>query len=131
MTVYQRNPDDAEAWVRSWLARSTTRSQSNEALVDRISDLSAEASGVDGAVRVTVTASGALTGLWLDERIHTLTAAELAHEILAAMHRAQARLVAQVADVVTATVGAGSESGRSVVDAYRQRFPAEDGDDQS
>jgi hypothetical protein len=125
-----RSPDDAEAWVRSWSAQSSTRAGATARLADRVCVLSTQASGVDGAVRVAVASNGVLTGLWLAERARDLPADDLAREILATMRRAQTALVAKVSAAVAETVGADSETGRAVLDAYVVRFPREAGDDQ-
>jgi hypothetical protein len=64
-----------------------------------------------------------VTGLELDERSLGLGAPGLAAEILRTIRRAQAALADQVADAVEATVGAGTETGKAVLDSFTQRFP--------
>ena len=94
------------------------------ALADRVAALRASASGADGAVLVTVASSGNVTGLELDERSLGLGAPGLAVEILRTIRRAQSALADRVADAVEETVGAGTETGRAVLDSFTQRFPA-------
>jgi hypothetical protein len=93
-------------------------------LADRLAALSASATGVDGAVRVTVAGSGVVTGLTLDDRVQRLTGASLSAEILRTIERAQATLAEQVAAAVDETVGAGTETGRAVLGALTRRVPA-------
>jgi hypothetical protein len=92
------------------------------ALADRMATLSSSADGDEGAIRVTVASSGNLTGLELDDRVQAYHGADLAAAILRVMRRAQAGLVDRVAAAVDETVGAGSETGRAVLDSFLQRF---------
>jgi hypothetical protein len=92
-------------------------------LADRVAALTATADGDEGAIKVTVASSGLLTGLTLADRVRRLPGAELSAEILRAMRRAQASLVDRVAEAVSETVGADSDTGRAVLDGYARRFP--------
>ncbi|WP_221325815.1 YbaB/EbfC family nucleoid-associated protein [Actinoplanes sp. L3-i22] len=94
------------------------------ALADRVATLRASASGADGAVLVTVASSGNVTDLELDDRSLGLGAPGLATEILRTIRRAQSALAGEVADAVEATVGAGTETGKAVLDSFTQRFPS-------
>ncbi|GAA0532242.1 hypothetical protein GCM10010172_11250 [Paractinoplanes ferrugineus] len=91
-------------------------------LADRLAALSASATGDDGVVTVTVTGSGVVTGLRLDDGASRLSGATLSDEILRTMRRAQATLVRQVRTAVDETVGADTEAGRAVLDSL---IPAE------
>lgn len=93
-------------------------------LADRLAGLSASATGDDGAVTVTVAGSGVVTGLTLDDRVQRLTGASLSAEILRTMQRARATLAEQVAAAVDETVGAGTETGRVVLDALTRSVAA-------
>lgn len=105
---------------------ATTRSMSSAvALADRVATLHASAVGDDGAVRVTVAGSGLVTGIELDDRVQRLPGAILAAELMRTIRRAQAAIVAQAAVAVDETVGAGSETGKAVLDSFSQRFPRE------
>ncbi|GAA2641476.1 YbaB/EbfC family nucleoid-associated protein [Paractinoplanes durhamensis] len=92
-------------------------------LADRLAALSASATGDDGVVTVTVTGSGAVTGLQLDDRVQRLSGATLSDEILRTMRRAQASLTEQVTTVVDETVGADTEAGRAVLDTLTRIEP--------
>lgn len=123
--------DAAEDWVRSWAASVSDRAAQAQEMSRRVADLTATAAGADGAVRVTVAASGIVTELRLDDRVRSWPATRIAAEIMATTRRAQARLAGAVADVAARTVGAGSETARAVVASYTTRFPAppEESDD--
>jgi len=98
---------------------------STVALADRVATLSASATGDDGAVRVTVAGSGLVTGIELDDRVRRLPGTMLAAELMRTIRRAQAAIVGQAAVAVDETVGAGSETGKAVLDSFSQRFPLE------
>ena len=120
-----RNLDADRDAMRSWSEHVSGRTEAAAELADRVATLTASASGDDGAIRVTVASSGVLTGLELDDRVQRLRGRELAAEILRTMRRAQAGLTLQLAEAVNETVGAGTETGRAVLESFAQRFPAE------
>lgn len=120
-----RNLDADQETPRSSSEPVPGRTEAAADLADRIASLSASAAGGDGAIRVTVSSSGVPTGLELDDRVHRLPSTELAGEILRTMRRAQAGLTERVAAVVDETVGAGTETGKAMLDSFTQRFPAE------
>ncbi|MEV4823878.1 YbaB/EbfC family nucleoid-associated protein [Micromonospora sp. NPDC049275] len=112
-----------ERFVASWSAGISERAARAQELSDRVAAMSATAEGADGAVQVTVAASGAMTDLRLDHRVLSWRADEIAAEVLAVMRRAQGRLAPQVAEAAAETVGADSETARAVVGSYESRFP--------
>ncbi|MEU1394582.1 YbaB/EbfC family nucleoid-associated protein [Micromonospora zamorensis] len=125
--------DAAESWVRSWSASVSERAAQAQEMSRLVAELSASATSADGAVRVTVAASGVVTDLRLSERVQGWSAARIAEEVMTTMRRAQAQLSEAVADVAARTVGEGSETGRAVVASYTERFPelSEADDDRS
>ena len=115
---------DAEQWLDGWERSAVQQAEKARALADQVTGVEMSASTQDGAVRVTVGASGAVVDLRLTEQIRKYPAGELAAEILAVMRRAQVQLAAQVADIATRTLGAADPAARAVVDSFEQRFPA-------
>lgn len=109
--------------MHSWAAQLSTRAQAAAELSDRVATIASSAVGANGAVRVTVGASGALTDLRLDDRVQRIPGAELAITIMAAIARAQAGLTEQVSIAVHDTVGTDSETGRAITDTFARRFP--------
>ena len=118
-----RNLDADQEAMRSWSEHVSGRTEAAADLADRVATLTASASGDDGGIRVTVASSGVLTGLELDDRVRRLRGRELAGEILWTMRRAQAGLTRRVAEAVDETVGAGTETGKAVLESFAQRFP--------
>jgi DNA-binding protein YbaB len=90
-------------------------------LADRLAALSASATGDDGVVTVTVTGSGVVTGLSLDDGAQRLSGELLSDEILRTMRRARASLADQVAAAVEETVGADTEAGRTLLDTLTRQ----------
>jgi hypothetical protein len=123
--VLGRNLEAPAGALRSWSDHVAGRTEAAAELADRVATLTSSADGGAGAIRVTVTSSGALTGLDLDDSVHRMGGKDLAVEILRVMHRAQAGLLDRVAIAVGETVGADTETGRAVLDSFAQRFPAE------
>ncbi|WP_327035622.1 YbaB/EbfC family nucleoid-associated protein [Micromonospora ureilytica] len=118
-----QDPEAAQEFLHSWTAELSTRAQAAAELSDRVATIAASATSADGAVRVTVAASGAVTDLRLDDRVQRIRGAELANIIMATIARAQAGLTEQVSIAVHDTVGTDSESGRAVTDSFARRFP--------
>ncbi|MEV4754647.1 YbaB/EbfC family nucleoid-associated protein [Micromonospora sp. NPDC049559] len=122
--MFGADPDDAEAWIRSWTAQVSARASAAAELADRVAMIKATASGADGAIRVTVDGSGVPSELRLDDRVQRMRGEELAGEIMRVLRKAQASLADEVGSVVHATVGSDSETGRAVIDSFERRFPA-------
>ena len=118
--------DAADEWLDSWAAHASAQAARTADLSRRVSTLTATADSLDGAIRVTVGSAGQIQHLDLDDRIHDLPAADLAHEILATMREAQAALAAKVTTEVRNTVGTDSETGRAVIHSFTTRFPPPD-----
>lgn len=115
--------DAAENWVRSWSASVSERAAQAQELSRLVADLTASASSADGAVRVTVAASGVVTELRLSDRVRGWSPQRIAEEVMTTMRRAQARLAIAVDEVAAQTVGEDSETARAVVASYTERFP--------
>jgi DNA-binding protein YbaB len=113
----------AEQQVRAWAAGAAAKAQRYEQMQQQVAEITETDTSADGAVRVTVAASGVLTDLQLSGRAREREPDRLAAEILAGMRRAQGKLSARVAEVMAATVGEDEETVRSVVRSYQQRFP--------
>jgi hypothetical protein len=120
--VLGRNLEAPADAVRSGSVAGRTEAAAE--LADRVATLTSSADGRAGAIRVTVTSSGILTDLDLDDSVQRMAGKDLAVEIVRVMHRAQAALLERVATVVGETVGADTETGRAVLDSFAQRFPA-------
>ena len=113
----------SEEWVDSFERSARERAAAAQDLSAGVAGLSVTAEGAGGAVRVTVSGSGAVTDLRLEPEVEGWAASEIAERVLWTMRRAQAQLVDEVRAVAARTVGVDSESGRAVVGGFRDRFP--------
>ncbi|MFD9701857.1 YbaB/EbfC family nucleoid-associated protein [Lentzea sp. NPDC059081] len=94
-------------------------------LNDRISRLSVTESSRDGAVQVTVSASGVLTGLVLKERWNQQPPmGAVAAQVMDCVARAQARIPDLLGRAMAETIGPGDPAAALVVADARKRFPA-------
>jgi hypothetical protein len=118
-----RDIDAAEDWLDSWVAGVDAQAARTTELARQVGALTAVARSDDGSITVRVGSSGQVQDLEFGERIHQLPAPELSRQILAVMRSAQRRLSQQVADQVRETVGADTDTGHAVIDAFDRRFP--------
>jgi DNA-binding protein YbaB len=113
--------DAAERMVDDWRAGFDERAAQARELAARLSRLTTTARSEDGLVEVTVSSSGVLTGLELDEEIRRRPAAETAREILATVAAAQAAMTKAATTATAETVGADTETGRAVISSFAAR----------
>jgi len=125
-----QNIDAAEEWLENWSAGVSEQAARAAQLSSRVAALTGKAESNDGSIRVTVGSSGQVEKLELDDRVQRLRGEELANQIMAVIRKAQARLSAQVAEEVQATVGADTETGQAVIHSFDSRFPQQPEDDQ-
>jgi hypothetical protein len=119
---------DAERRVEEWAAQVAEKAQRYQAMQAQVAGISVTEHSGDGAVRLTVGASGVLTDLELTDRAAQVPPRQLAAQIMDTMRRAQGRLPARVAEVMQASVGDDTETVSSVVASYQQRFPEQPDD---
>jgi DNA-binding protein YbaB len=116
-----RNLDEAERLVDDWQAGIEERATQARALSARLGALTATARSEDELVTVTVGASGAISGLSLEEGIRDQPADDTARAILKTLRAAQASLTKAASEATAETVGADSETGRAVIASYVAR----------
>lgn len=121
--------DAAEDWLDHWAAGVSAQAERAATLSRRVAALTSTAQSGDGAITVTVGASGQVEALELEDRVQSLPGRELSRRIMVVMRQAQARLADQVTAEVRQTVGADTETGRAVIHSYEVRFPAPPEDD--
>jgi DNA-binding protein YbaB len=113
--------DEASRLVDDWQAKLEDQAARARALSGRVAGLTARAASSDGLIEVTVSSTGALTDLYLDEAIRRQPAAETAAKVMAALRDAQASLVDDVSAAVAETVGLESAAGRAIIASYARR----------
>jgi hypothetical protein len=98
-------------------------------LHERVSAMSIFENSPDGTVRVTISATGLLTGLALREPPGPMSLDELADEIMGCVTRAQAKIPELLRQTVIATVGTQDPSAHLIVADARARFGEPAGED--
>src|SRR6266498_4504557 len=114
--------DAAEDWLDAWVAGGAAQAARTADLARQVASLTATATSDDESITVTVGSNGQVEELDLDDRVQRMSGRDLSRRILVVMRSAQHRLSEQVAAEVQRTVGADTETGRAVVDAFQRRF---------
>jgi DNA-binding protein YbaB len=107
-----------------WQRQIAENARRYQELQDRIARLSITEASRDGAVRVTVSATGVLTDLVLTERRPDLPLAQVGAQIMACVRRAQARIPDLMRQTMRDTVGPADPAAQLILADARQRFPA-------
>lgn len=93
-----------------------------EELQGRMGALTVTDSSAGGRVSVTVDSNGVPTAINLSTSTRGMDPAMVSAEIMSCLRRAQAKLRAEVAEVVRSTVG-DDPSGAAIVEGFALRFP--------
>ncbi|MFL6144413.1 MAG: YbaB/EbfC family nucleoid-associated protein [Labedaea sp.] len=109
-----------------WERRVAETAQRYRLLQERLAQLSITESSGDGAVKVTVSAGGQLTGLVLRERWRPEPLDAIADEVMACVRRAQARIPELLRQAMFDTVGDQDPNTHLLLDDARRRFPEQE-----
>jgi hypothetical protein len=115
--------DAAERWVGDWQSGIEERAAKARAVSRRLAALTVTAHSADRRVEVMIDASGTVTDLRLDERIHEWPAARTAQEILAVMRAAQAQIRRDATNVLAEVADMDSPAGRADAKAFAPLWP--------
>ncbi|RZQ65683.1 YbaB/EbfC family nucleoid-associated protein [Amycolatopsis suaedae] len=107
-------------WLADIKRQGKQMVEQSQRLQEELGGLTETAQSDDGAVRVSVGAGGALSGLEIDQRAMSRQSAELSAEILRLAARAQAAAARRAMAVVAPVAG---ESG---MDFLRSQLPSEE-----
>jgi hypothetical protein len=114
--------DAAEQWVNDWQAGIEQRAAKARALSERLSGLTATARSRDGLIEVTVSSSGILTDLWLDDGVRRHSGRWIAEQVLAVTRQALDQLTTQVGTATQDILGSDSPEGRAIIASYTTRL---------
>ncbi|MBF6286418.1 YbaB/EbfC family nucleoid-associated protein [Nocardia cyriacigeorgica] len=101
------------------------KAQQYQALHSRMAALSVTETSDGGRVTVTVDGNGLPTDIRFSDGIRGIGPAALSAELMACLHRAQARLRREVAATVEEVVG-DDEAGARIIGQYAERFADEE-----
>lgn len=124
-------PEDMSRQIDEWASAVHRKAEQYQALKQEIAEISSEATGANGAIRVEVGPSGLLTDLHLTEETRTMRASDLAARIMSTIRRAQSGLGEQITELMQDRVGEDTKSIETVAANYARQFPqpADDEDD--
>lgn len=118
----ETGPRRAEDRIAELQQRAAKQLENAQRMQAELEKLSISATNTDKSVTVTVDASGIMTELELTNAAKTLSAADLAAEIIAMQRKAQNMLGKGASQVVKDTVGLETATGEAVMAGYRKRF---------
>ncbi|HEY6424638.1 MAG TPA: YbaB/EbfC family nucleoid-associated protein [Pseudonocardiaceae bacterium] len=120
--MFGTDPDEAQRQLSQWAQGFADKAEQFGAMRAQVEQVQVTESSTDGAVRVTVDSSGALTDLALTDKIRDMASSEVAAQVMACTRRAQQRLAGRVREAMAATVGGEQQVIEHVVSGYRERY---------
>ncbi|MBN6041203.1 YbaB/EbfC family nucleoid-associated protein [Amycolatopsis sp. 195334CR] len=111
---------EIEGKLSAMRERVTQRAGAAKAASDALMDLTTSAETEDGAVRATVSATGALRELTLGDSVGTWEPRRIAEEVLRCVQQAQAGLATAVQEVIAPT---GPDLAALVAGQLHEGFP--------
>lgn len=120
------DPDEAERRIQQWAQGFAEKAQRYQQAQQETEQLRLSAQSPDGRIKVTVRADGSVTDLEFTDKVRSMAPNELAAQILATMHKAQADIANRVGETMAAHLGDEDMQTRSMMlDNLRERFPEE------
>ncbi|HEV7829873.1 MAG TPA: YbaB/EbfC family nucleoid-associated protein [Pseudonocardiaceae bacterium] len=120
--MFDTDSDQMEQRLSQWTQGFASKAAQFHTMRAQIEQIQATEVSADGAVRVTVDSTGALTDLALNEKIRDLSPPEVAAQVMACLRRAQQQLAPRVHDAMQATIGSEDGLVERVMSGYRERF---------
>lgn len=112
----------ARARLEERRARFEQMAAQTQAMADQMKSLSATASDPNGLVTVKVDSTGNLTDIELSARTQRVTPDVVSRAIMDTLAEAKRRITDQSGEVIAATVGSDSETGKAVAANLKERF---------
>lgn len=120
--MFGTDPDQVERQLSQWAQGFADQAGRFGAMRAQVEQIQVTESSTDGAVRVTIDASGAPIDLAFTDKIGGMPPPEVAAQVMTCMRRAQRQLTGRVQEAMVATVGDADQVIENVVEGYRQRF---------
>jgi DNA-binding protein YbaB len=118
------DPEEAERRIQQWAQGFAEKAQRYQEAQQETEQLRLSAQSPDGRIRVTVRADGSVTDLEFTDKVRSMAPNELAAQILATMHKAQADIANRVGETMAAHLGDEDQQTRAMMlDNLRERFP--------
>jgi DNA-binding protein YbaB len=120
--MFDTDPDQMERRLSQWAQGFADKAEQFHAMQAQVEQIQVTESSTEGAVRVTVDASGALTDLAFTDKIRDMAPPEVAAQVMACLRRAQQQLAPLVRQAMQGTVDGEERLVENVVSGYRERF---------
>ena len=122
MNLFGGDPAEVERGLDEWVAGFEQKAARYQELQHEVDDVRISATSPNGAVTVTVDASGVLVDAKFTERIINTSPDELGRQLLLAVNPAKAQIAGRVREVAGQVVG--DEAGSRITGYYEQKFGA-------
>jgi DNA-binding protein YbaB len=120
--MFDTDSDQMEHRLSQWTQGFASKAAQFQTMRAQVAQIQVTEVSADGAVRVTVDSTGALTDLALNEKIRDLSPPEVAAQVMTCLRRAQQQLAPRVHEAMLDTVGGEDHLVDRVVSGYRERF---------
>lgn len=116
------DPEAARAMLEERKARFEQMAAQSQAMAEQMSQLTVTVTDQNELVTVAVDSTGNLTGIQLSARIQRTHPEVVSRTIMETIGEAKRRIIEQTQEVIAATVGADSETGKAVAASLKERF---------
>ena len=120
--MFDADVDHSERQLSQWAQGFADRAERFHAMRANLEQVTVSESAAEGAVRVTVDASGQLTDLAFTDKIRDMAPSQVAAQVMAGLRRAQQQLAPLVRETMIAAIGPEHELVEQVLRGYRERF---------
>ncbi|CCH32512.1 YbaB/EbfC family nucleoid-associated protein [Actinosynnema sp. NPDC047251] len=122
--LFSGDPAAIEAGLDDWVAELERNAEHYQELQRRVDDVRLTATSPNGAVTVTVDASGALVDATFTPKVLNTAPEELGRQLMAAVGQARARITDEVGRAAAETVG--GDGAQRITGYYREKFGVPD-----
>ena len=123
MNLFGGDPADVERNLDEWVAGFEQKAARYQELQHEVDDVRISETSPNGAVTVTIDASGVLVDAKFTDRVLNTSPDELGRQLLLAVGQAKAKIAGRVREVAGQVVG--DEAGSRITGYYEQKFGAE------
>ncbi|MEU0882672.1 YbaB/EbfC family nucleoid-associated protein [Lentzea sp. NPDC005914] len=122
-TLFNGDPAQVERGVDEWVEGLRQRADRLQRLKTQVDRIQVTETSPNGAVTVTVDATGKPIDVRFGDRVGSVPPRELGPLVMGCIRTAQSRIAQQVREATTAAVGDDlPETRQMVVDSYREKF---------
>lgn len=120
--MFDTDSDQMEHRLSQWAQGFADKAAQFQTMRAQVEQVQVTEVSADGAVRLTVDSTGALTHLTFNDKIRELSPPDVAAQVMTCLRRAQQQLASRVHEAMQATVDGEDHFVERVVSGYRERF---------